>query len=194
MKTIKYYFLLVALLFQIVNVQAQGKNIMTQNQNIKQFIQIWGLVKYKSQKSIVGKFDADKVFLSLIESVKNADQKQLNQLVSTMIGPVDPAFTAKAHSYDHDTLSSYQHLLKNVDYNWIKDKKYTIAVRKQLTALSNQVNLSGNHQYIPAVWYESDLPNEAAYTDYTFNEERMNLLTLAKVWNAIEYLFPYKYI
>ncbi|GAA3971533.1 hypothetical protein GCM10022246_25010 [Pedobacter ginsengiterrae] len=194
MKTIKYYFLLIVLLFHIVNVHAQRKNIKTQNQNIKQFIQIWGLVKYKSQKSIVGKFDADKVFLSLIDSVKNADQKQFNQLISTMIGAVDPAFTAKAHSYDHDALNSYRHLLKNVDYNWIKDKKYTVALRKQLIALSNQVNLSGNHQYIPTVWYESDLPNEAAYTNYTFNEERMNLLTLAKAWNAIEYLFPYKYM
>ncbi|RZK38646.1 MAG: hypothetical protein EOO90_21605 [Pedobacter sp.] len=194
MKTIKYYFLLVALLFHIVNVHAQRKNIKTQNQNIKQFIQIWGLVKYKSQKSIIGKFDADKVFLALIDSVKNADEKQFNKLVSTMIGPVDPTFAAKANNYDHDALNSYQHLLKNVDYNWIKDKKYAAALRRQLTALSNQVNLSGKHQYIPAVWYESDLPNEPAYMTYAFNEEKMNILTLAKAWNAIEYLFPYKYI
>ncbi|RYE59264.1 MAG: hypothetical protein EOP48_01440 [Sphingobacteriales bacterium] len=194
MKTLKYYFISVTLFFQVVNVQAQEKNIKTQNQNIKQFIRIWGLVKYKSQKSIAGKFDADKVFLSLIDSVKNADEKQFNQLVSTMIGPVDPVFTAKAHNYDHDALNSYRHLLKNVDYDWIKDKKYTAALRKQLRALSDQVNLSGKHQYIPAVWYESDLPNEAAYSTYAFNEEKMNLLALAKAWNAIEYLFPYKYV
>ena len=194
MKTLKYYFISVTLFFQIVNVQAQEKNMKIQNQNIKQFIQIWGLVKYKSQKSIVGKFDADKVFLSLIDSVKNTDKKQFSRLVSTMIGSVDPVFSAKAHHYDHDALNSYQHLLKNVDYNWIKDKRYAAALRKQLRALSDQVNPSAKHQYIPAVWHESDLPNEAAYSTYAFNEEKMNLLTLAKAWNAIEYLFPYKYI
>jgi carboxyl-terminal processing protease len=196
MKKIKYNFLLLltSLLFIQTMVYAQQMNIKAQNQNIQQFIQIWGLAKYKSQKSITGKFDADKVFLELIDSVKNADEKQFKQLMATLIGSVDPSFTAKAHNYDRDTLNGYQHLLKNINYSWIKDKKYGVALRQQLTALSNQVNLSGKHQYIPSVWYESDLPNEPSYAKYAFNDEKMNLLALAKAWNAVEYLFPYKYM
>ncbi len=196
MKTIKYNFLLLLaiLLFNTPNVKAQQLNVKIQNQNIQQFIQIWGLVKYKSQKSIAGKFDADKVFLTLIDSVKNADEKQFNQLMLALIGPVDPAFTSTANAYDRDTLNSYQHLLKNIDYSWIKDKKYTVVLKQQLKALSNQVNLSGKHQYIPSVWYEGDLPNEASYVNYAFNDEKMNLLALAKAWNAVEYLSPYKYV
>ncbi len=196
MKTIKYNFLLLlaVLLFNTPNVQAQQLNVKNQNQNIQQFIQIWGLVKYKSQKSIAGKFDADKVFLTLIDSVKNADEKQFNQLMSALIGPVDPAFSARALGYDRDTLNTYQHLLKNINYRWIKDKSYTDALRQQLSDLSNQVNLSGKHQYIPSVWYEGNLPNEASYANYTFNDEKMNLLALAKAWNAVEYLSPYKYV
>jgi len=196
MKTIKYNFLLLLaiLLFNIPNVQAQQLNVKNQNQNIQQFIQIWGLVKYKSQKSIAGKFDADKVFLTLIDSVKNADEKQFNQLMLALIGPVDPAFTSTANGYDRDTLNSYQHLLKNIDYSWIKNKRYTLVLKQQLKALSNQVNLSGKHQYIASLWYEGDLPNEASYANYAFNEEKMNLLALAKAWNAVEYLSPYKYM
>ncbi|MGF1925617.1 MAG: S41 family peptidase, partial [Bacteroidia bacterium] len=196
MKTIKYNFLLLftTLLFTQPMVYAQQINIKTQNENIKQFIQIWGLVKYKSQKSGMGKFDADQAFLTLIDSVKNADQKQFNQLMGTLIGPVDPSTTAKAHNYDRDTLNVYRHLLKNIDYSWIKNKRYTVALRQQLKDLSNQVNLSGKHQYIPTVWYENDLPNEPSYAKYAFNDEKMNLLALAKAWNAVEYLSPYKYV
>jgi carboxyl-terminal processing protease len=196
MKTIKHNFLLLlaTLLLNIPNVQAQQINVKLQNQNIQQFIQIWGLIKYKSQKSITGNFDADKVFLTLIDSVKNANEQQFNQLMLTLIGPVDTSFTAAAHSYDHNSLNNYQHLLKNLDYSWIKGKRYTGVLRKQLVSLSNMVNLSGTHQYIPSVWYESDLPNENPYANYAFNEEKMNLLTLAKAWNAVEYLFPYKYM
>lgn len=196
MKTIKYNLLLLlaTLLFNIPNVQAQQANNKAQDQNIQQFIQIWGLVKYKSQKSIAGKFDADQVFLALIDSVKNADERQFNQLMLGMIGPVDLSLPTITHSYDRNQLNSYQYLLKNVDYNWVKDKRYAVPLRQQLTALSNQVNLSGKHQYIPAVWYESDIPNETPYPTYTFDQEKMNLLTLAKAWNAVEYLFPYKYM
>lgn len=196
MKTITYKFLLLLaiLLFNIPNLQARQIKVKIQNKNIEQFIKIWGLVKYKSQKSITGKFDADKVFLTLIDSVKNADEKEFNQLMSLLIGPIDHSLAATAQGYSRNTLNNYQHLLKNVDYSWIKDSSYTPDLRQQLTALSNQVNLTGKHQYIPSVWYESDLPNEASYANYAFNEENMNLLALAKAWNAIEYLFPYKYM
>lgn len=196
MKTIKYnlLFLLAIVLLYIPQIQAQQDNAKIQNQNIQQFIQVWGLVKYKSQKSIAGKFDADQVFLALIDSVKNADEKQFNQLMMEMVGPIDPSLTGNAQDYDRKKQNSYQHLLKNIDYSWIRDKGYSTALRQQLTALSNQVNLTGKHQYIPAVWYESDLPNEAPYATYAFNQEGMNLLALAKTWNAVEYLFPYKYM
>ncbi len=186
--------LLAFLILAMPKVKAQQSNHKPENERIKQFIQIWGLVKYKSQKSITGKFDADKSFLGLIDSVKNADQKQFNQLMSTLIGSVDPSFTATAHGYKRATLNSHQHLLKNIDYSWMKSKSFTVELRQQLTDLSNQVNLSNRHQYIPSVWYEGDLPNEDAYANYIFSEEDMNLLALAKAWNAVEYLSPYKYV
>ncbi len=196
MKTIKYkcLLLLVAVFSHMSNVQAQQFNIKRQNQNIQRFIQIWGLVKYKSQKSITGKFDADKVFLAMVGQVKNANRQQFSELMLSVIGPVDSSLIAAANGYGRAELNSYQHLLKNVDYSWTGDKGYTALLKQRLGALSNQVNLSGKHQYIPTVWYESDLPGEAAYAAYAFDKEEMNLLALAKAWNSVEYLFPYKYM
>lgn len=190
----KLLSLLAILLLVQTMAQAQQADLKAQHQRIQQFVQIWGLVKYKSQKSAMGKFDADSAFLALVDSVKNADDGQFNRLMSALIGPVDPLYSAKAHNYSRDKLNSYQHLLKNVDYTWTKDKRYKATLRQQLDALSNQVNLSGKHQYIPTVWYENELPNEPSYAGYAFDSENMNLLALAKAWNAVEYLFPYRYV
>ncbi len=161
---------------------------VSQNENIGNFIQVWGLVKYKSAKSISGNFDADKIFLSLIDSVKKADERQFNQIMLKLISDSVRVPT------NYNKSDSYRYFQKNVSFGWINGKGYNNAVRKQLTALSNAANISGKHHYIPTVWYEGDLPNEENYANYAFNEEDMNLLALAKAWNAIEYLFPYKYV
>lgn len=194
MKTIPYHFLLLLIAVQLVNAssaKAQVNNTKIQNQNIKRFIQIWGLVKYKSEKSIVGKFDADKEFLLLIDSVKDADEEQFDRINLKLIGQVNLSTVSSTHSYQKNNI---KYLLNNINYSWIKKSRYSAALKQRLTALSNQVNPSEKHHYIPTIWYENNLPNEASYSDYGFNEEKMNLLTLAKVWNAIEYLFPYKYM
>lgn len=194
MKTIPYHFLLLLIAVQLINAssaKAQVNNSEIQNQNIKRFIQIWGLVKYKSEKSIVGEFDADKEFLSLIDSVKDADEEQFDRINLKLIGQVNLSTVSSTHSYQKNNI---KYLLNNIDYSWIKKSRYSATLKQRLTALSNQVNPSEKHHYIPSIWYENNLPNEASYSDYGFNEEKMNLLTLAKVWNAIEYLFPYKYM
>lgn len=193
MKTTKFYFLFLLAFAGLNMAQAQPIDVKRQNKNIQQFIQVWGLVKYKSQKSINGQFNADQTFLALINPVIKADENQFNQLMLELVGTVDPALTAAAHHYEPKK-KDYRHLIKNINYSWINAKGYSGALKKQLTALSNQVNLTGKHQYIPSVWYEGDLPNEASYPTYAFNQEEMNLLALAKAWNVIEYLFPAKYM
>ncbi|WP_113639563.1 S41 family peptidase [Nubsella zeaxanthinifaciens] len=194
MKTIPYHFLLLLIAVQLINAssaKAQVNITKIQNQNIKRFIQIWGLVKYKSEKSIVGEFDADKEFLSLIDSVKDADEERFDRINLKLIGQVNLSTASSTHSYQKNNI---KYLLNNIDYSWIKKSRYSATLKQRLTALSNQVNDSEKHHYIPTIWYENNLPNEASYSDYGFNEQKMNLLTLAKVWNAIEYLFPYKYM
>lgn len=196
MKTTTLQFLVLAL-FLCLHIPAglaQKFNSKNENQNIRQFIQIWGLVKYRSQKSIAGQFDADQVFLELIDSVKTADTHQFNQLMCRLTQDKGPKPTVSKQVYQKSKRIDGAYLLNNVDYSWIKNKRHTPLLKKQLTDLTNQINNTGTHQYVPEVFYEGDLPNEPAYPDYTFNAEPMNLLAFAKAWNAIEYLFPYKYV
>lgn len=193
MKIISLNTLLLLTIILLNNTRSLAQQIKTdaQNKNISRFIQIWGLVKYRSEKSIFGHFDADQQFLMLFDTVKNADNKHFNQLMASLVGQNATSIPAK-HDYGIKP-DNYRHLIKNINDKWISNSSYTSELRKQLMALSTWVNRSGKHQYIPAVWYENELPNEASYTDYNFKDEKMNVLALAKAWNAIEYLFPYKY-
>ena len=100
MKKIKYNFLLLLILAELFNastLRAKVSDPKKQNLRIQHFIQIWGLVKYKSEKSIAGKFDADNEFLSLIDSVKNAEENQFQQMMLKLVGPI--ATTSTSFSY-----------------------------------------------------------------------------------------------
>jgi len=196
MKTIKLNLLLLLTIvsFNVLKVYSQPINNTAENQNIQAFIKIWGLVKYKSEKSTAGKLDADRIFLNMIDQVKKADQTQFNLLMSTFVEENNPSSISIALAESRKKRNNYQYLVKNTDYRWINGRQFFKKLRQQLSALSTQQNLTGKHQYIPSVWYEGNLPNEAPYEDYTFDQEEMNLLALAKTWNAIEYLFPYKYM
>jgi len=173
---------------------AQQNDAKAENNNIHQFIKIWGLVKYRSQKSIVGHFDADKVFLELIDAVKNADKDKFNQLMVDFTHNDGSKSIVSKQVYPKAKLINGPYLLNNANYHWIKNKNYTSLLKENLENLSNQINISGKHHYVPNLFYEGTLPNENEYEQYTFDIEAMNLLSLAKAWNAIEYLFPYKYV
>ncbi|TKC04628.1 hypothetical protein FA048_19395 [Pedobacter polaris] len=171
----------------------ETQQTLAQNKNIESFIKVWGIVKYRSPISIAGKFDADKVFLTNIEQIKNADQKEFNRLVLQILVKADSG-VVNSHNKTKPKLINIDILTKNVDYKWINDNQYSRELKSKLKLLANTLNQTEEHHYINKVSYESVILNEPAYVDYnTFNDETINLLALAKSWCAIEYLFAYKY-
>ena len=160
-----------------------------ENKNIEGFIRVWAMVKYRSAKSVGGKFDADSVFLANVDAVKKADHVAFNSLLLRMINKADlPSVKKKLISDGRDYLTI------NENYNWINEKIYSKEVQFRLKDLSQNSNQTENHHYINKVHFEGEILNEPKYLDYSsFNDARMNLLALAKSWAAIEYLFPYKY-
>ena len=160
-----------------------------ENKNIEKFIKVWAIVKYRSPKSVAGKFNADSTFLANVEAVKKANHKEFNTLLLRMINEADLPSTK------NDVISSGKDLLTiNVNYKWIKDEMYNKDVQLRLKNLSLNATQTENHHYINKVHFEGEILNESKYSDYTsFNDGGLNLLALAKSWAAIEYLFPYKY-
>ena len=180
---------------------AQNTTVM-QQKNIEAFIQVWGLLKYHHPASVNGRFNADSVFLSNIQTFKTSGPAAFNnrllQLIDTLnhsqnTGKISNSYQAPLLRQTNDIVQAKQ-LRKNINFNWIQQGIYSAAVKAQLRRISTTYNSTGKHFYIPSLNYEADIPNEKAYTDYQFDQQSFNLLALAKAWNAIAYLFPYKYV
>lgn len=189
MKRLLHICLICMISFSAAAALPHENNAADQNKNLKAFIQVWGLIKYHHPASINGQFEADRVFLENVEAIKQATPYEFNKIVLTIMSGLktDSVYNG-ASSLKRSTDGLYQ----NIDLGWIKDKIYAAPLASKLAALSSAYNSSGKHFYIPSVHYESVLPNEKTYTDYSFDQQGMNMLALAKAWNAIEYLFPYK--
>ncbi|MEE1943531.1 S41 family peptidase [Pedobacter sp. KR3-3] len=174
--------------FTVLSLMAKAQTSSQQAKNIQKFIQVWGLIKYKSPQGIAGSFDADKVFLTNMASISQADEASCNEQLLALLkentaGVVKPDPVADKSLY----------LNQNLDNRWIK--AYPKNLQWALQRLIDYRNASGKHHYISTTGKNDGLvPNEAAYADYDFKNEAMNLLALAKAWAVIEYLFPYKYV
>lgn len=187
-KYLFYNFILLMFILSYNQVYGNDRSTIA-NERIRAFVQVWGLVKYKSLNGAQGKFDADRVFLNLIDQVSNADENQFNQLIAVLLkeNPGKP-------EVNKSTINKEKLLTQNMDYNWIKDKIFIASVQEQLLTLTRTRNPDGEHYYIPKIAYEGTIPHENPYPVYTFDQEAMNLLALAKAWNAVVYLFPYRYL
>ena len=199
MKTLLAIILIYTISFS--SAAAQNTTVI-QQKNIEAFIRVWGLLKYHHPASVNGGFDADKVFLSTIESIKVADGRAFNDRLLQLIDTLnqyqlkEKLSVSKKMPYLRQISDVVQdkQLLKNINFDWIHQQIYSAAVQAQLSEISTTANSSGKHFYMSSLYYASDLPNEKPYAYYQFDQPSFHLLALAKAWNAIEYLFPYKYV
>jgi carboxyl-terminal processing protease len=182
------FYSFIFLMFSVNHVYGND-NSAKANERIKAFVQVWGLVKYKSLNGAQGKFNADSVFLALLGKVNHADANQFSELM-IMLLKENPGKSR----LNEIMVNKENTLTKNIDYTWIKDKIFKDTIQKQLTALSMAYNPNSEHYFIPKVHYDGNIPHENPYPAYTFDNEAMNLLALAKAWNAVNYLFAYRYL
>jgi carboxyl-terminal processing protease len=176
-------------------------SLANENNNLAVFMKVWGFIKYHHPASAEGNFNADQVFLSMISNIKNSDAKTLNaellMLISSLhtgsVAKTVAVFDPKKASYKNGAVTGAQ-LLQNINLKWMHQGIFSPDVQQALSRIAKFRNSSGKHYYIPELNYTADIPHEKPYGDYQFDQENMNLLALAKAWNAIEYLFPYKYV
>lgn len=171
-----------------LSLMAKAQTSSQQAKNIQKFIQVWGLIKYKSPQGIAGSFNADKVFLANVAAISQADEASCNEKLLSLLNENTAGVEKPGVATDKAL-----YLNQNLDYGWIK--AFPKKLQTALQLLIDYRNTSGKHYYIAADGKNVGLvPNEVAYADYDFKNEAMNLLALAKAWAVIEYLFPYKYV
>lgn len=153
---------------------------------------VWGFLKYFHPQVTSGKFDWDKELVHFLPgylSVKSS--KERNDSLLALIKRCGDIPVNKAGNYT---------LLKNVkllpDFSWINTKIFSPELVNKLLYIKDN-RKDGDQYYIKfhsgEGIYFTAYQHENAYFKNVYPDASYRLLALYRLWNAIEYWYPYKY-
>ena len=160
-------------------------------QNLEKLCKVWGYTKYNHPAFLLGQKDWDEELLNLIPVVSEAKSDEVNDILHEWfvgLGEIDYG-TSRPGSKPIESEAVVQ-----ADTNWILDEAYlgeALSADMQKMGPVPKIDRSkapvkfSTGQGVPNFKME----NTDAGCSYQTEEER--LLGLFRVWNAIEYYFPY---
>lgn len=174
--------------------QQPAGNSEAQVENLAKLCKVWGYVKYTHPVFLLGEKDWDEELLKLIPAVSKADSDEVNGILHEWflsLGEIDYGMTTSISTLQEDKLCV------QADVSWIKDIAYLGE------DLSEDMQLLGP---IPSIYRANapvkftanlmgtrvtDFSNEALYENMDFGDQGYRLLGLFRLWNAMEYYYPY---
>jgi C-terminal processing protease CtpA/Prc len=164
-----------------------------QVRNLTVLGKVWGFAKYYHPAVAQGKFNLDAELLRLLPKVLAAPgQAACSQLLGewlTSLGPVPLCPTCSS-------LSSTGSVRQQPPLDWLTDKKVVgPELSRQLVELHQNRN-QGPSYYVAPRSAEDSIPkfvHEEVYSQ-PYPEEELRLLALFRLWNNIQYFYPYKYL
>lgn len=179
----KYFY--ISFLFITSNLFAQSTQIS--NDDLYTLGKIWGLIKYYNPAVSQGKVDWDKV---LLETLAHKTELTNDQITTHWFEIVDKTsfdiIDVKQTQFDSITT-------RNFDVKWInKAENINLATKKKLLQLINHPKNIGTY-------YSNPIANSIRFSSqnekvYDYFSTHLKLLELFRIWNAIEYYYPYKYL
>lgn len=171
--------------------------------NLHMLCKVWGFMKYYHPDIANGMYDWDKELFEIMPRVVNIkSKKERNRVLSKWIKKYDIPSSYNKMSFDS--------LMSNVklypDISWIEDKKELGDVSdlllniRDLERICAELNLNGeiykNYCYLE---YSEDstsvlFKNENDYKELKEVKGEYSLLALFRIWNVIQYYYPYKYL
>jgi len=181
--------LVFCLLLMSITLRAQ----LTYAAKARSLIQVWGLLKYHHPAVTGGKLDWDDAFQRQYEPVMAAKTKQeLDELYTKWIqslGPIGQPRIVPATEKN-----------ANLTNEWLSD---TALYTRELSAwLARVLNAKSRknwyaHTRLSRKSTPRNIPyfdHELVYKDSVYPGPAMRLLAMARYWNVIQYLYPYKFL
>ena len=137
-----------------------------------------------------GRTNADSLFLEYIDKVAKSktdnDYRRVLNEMQAGFGNIKPARTSK------NTVRLLS--INDQSEEIINDPLLPPVLKQQMQLLRRQGYTDSIHQYLPANFFATEIPAEKRYPNIQYPNTPYQLLALSRYWNAIEYLFPYKYM
>ncbi|WP_294204901.1 S41 family peptidase [uncultured Chryseobacterium sp.] len=156
------------------------------DRELYQIGKVWGLMKYYHPAVSQGKTDWDGV---LLESFRSGPKEGVDGLVKNWLSKVDQQKFDKIAEKDNECDSI---TLRNFDVLWIDKLKISSENKTRLTKLVNQPADVGSFYSNTAksgIYFSS--ANEKVYESFS---KEVKMLDLFRIWNTVEYFYPYKYL
>jgi carboxyl-terminal processing protease len=157
---------------------------------IKDFIKVWGFLKYHHPLAAAGDIDWDSVFVNNISGIMAAETpNQLTNIISAIIHSL-----GELPKTDLNPLPDSLFTKNKTDIDWMATSKiFDDRVKEQLRYIYSHKN-QGTNKYIKVVHETADFSGEKKYDGIGFPNRQYRLLFLARFWNIINYFAPYKYL
>lgn len=165
---------------------------LTETQKLATTARIWGFLKYYHPQVAAGKYEWDQELAGILPKVKEAKSKEeLSSIYLKWIEELgNVPVCKKCPKQQKDWFD------KNFNLSWMED---ATVFTPELTARLRYIEanrLLGEKHYVSPDGKGGSLgiTNEPSYNDFTYPDEKGRLVTLFRMWNAVEYFFPHKYL
>ena len=189
-------FLSICLILTACTPTENGKQKYSQEvQNLEKLCLVWGYTKYRHPAFYTGEKDWDEELLTLIPQIQEAKtDKETNQILYDWfmsLGQINFGETRNHQSWKNQNPDKID---IQADISWSKDNDY---LGEKLSAALQQIEV------VPTVRGASTPPvkingsnamlqfHEKSYPDFDYGNLKDRLLGLFRIWNVVEYYFPY---
>ena len=166
-----------------------------QIENLTKLCKVWGYVKYTHPAFLLGEKDWDEELLKLIPAVSEADSDEVNRILHEWVvslGEVDYGTLNRVPLW---AAAKEEEISVQADTSWISADYLGEELTQQLSQLGPVPNI--DRSKAPVQFNQEGAPGfqrEKTDPNCSYQKEEERLLGLFRVWNVIEYYFPYIYV
>lgn len=159
---------------------------------IKDFIKVWGFLKYYDPAVTTENIDWDSVFVTYFQKI--VDAKSSKKFRNEIFAVINSAGTPPKTADQSKKLPESLFVRNKVSNNWFNNSRtFDDRIKNQLQYVYNNTNQDTN-RYIKMNYQTADFSGEKKYDSMSFPNMEYRLLFLSRFWNIINYFAPYKYL
>jgi hypothetical protein len=159
-------------------------------ENLEVLGKVWGFLKYFHPQVVIGKYNWDFELFRILPKIGNAENKtERNKILIEWIDQFGEITEYDNYKIVDSTMYHRYAHLEWTENTSLFDKELIDRFVKIKNAKRNSVF---NYYLVPLAWKEEvEFTREKLYQSVSWADHGYRILTLFRLWNAIEYCFPY---
>ena len=172
--------------------QQPAGNSEAQVENLAKLCKVWGYVKYTHPVFLLGEKDWDEELLKLIPAVSKADSDEVNGILHEWVDSLGEVDYGTLNRVPLWAAAKEEEISIQADTSWISADYLGEELTQQLSQLGPVPNI--DRSKAPVQFNQEGAPGfqrEKTDPNCSYQKEEERLLGIFRVWNVIEYYFPY---